>query len=184
MTKAISKVQKSEEVYNLVNEIAKAKRAIGLSFLLIGRNLYAIKEKNLFKYYGEHIESFNDFLKEINIKRASGYNYIAVYKTFGQIIEQKNLDVEYTRLLKLLPIVKKKGEKEEWLYKAQDLPVEAFANEIREAKGKIPMDKCDCPEDEQIIYTRCNICNKWRKRDINYLKEYVEKISEEIRKKM
>lgn len=162
MTKAISKVQKSEDVYNLVSEITKAKRAIGLSFLLIGKNLYTIKEKNLFKYYGEHIESFNDFLKEINIKRASGYNYIAVYKTFGYLIERKNLDVDYTRLVKLLPIVKEEN-KEEWLYKAQDLPVEAFSNEIREARGKVSVDECEHPIDERVYYYRCGVCNKWIK---------------------
>jgi len=165
--KTVLKNEKAERVFNLVNEIQKAKSETVRNFLIIGRNLDLIQKEKIWQYYGEHLKRFDDFLKEIGIGRSTAYNCIAIWREFGGLLMSKRLDIEYFRLVKLLPVVKNKSEeeKESWLLKAENLTVEGFNDEIREAKGFLATDNCPHPEEERIYFYRCRKCGKWVKTD-------------------
>uniref|UniRef100_A0A7C3SND5 Uncharacterized protein n=1 Tax=Dictyoglomus turgidum TaxID=513050 RepID=A0A7C3SND5_9BACT len=177
MSEIISKEKKVKKVFELVEEIQKAKEETVKGFLIIGKNLDIIQRERLYIYYGEHIQNFEMFLKEIGIKHGTAFNLIRIWRTFGEIITYKNLYVDYFRLVKLLPVAKDLSdeEKEEWLDKANSLTFSDFEDEIGKAKGKISELECQHPDEEQELYTRCKICGKWIKRDINYFKNYIQK---------
>lgn len=175
MKKIISKTKKAEIVFQLIEEIKNAQKETVKGFLIIGRNLSKIQEEKLWSYYGSHIENFDSFLREIKIKRATAYNLMAIWRNFGEIIISKNLDVSYFRLVKLLPIVKKEKNKEDWLFRAQELDPQGFENEIREALGKIPTDKCE-HNGEKIYLVKCMICGKIIKVEPKQLLNELKKI--------
>ena len=163
MSNELSKTKKAEIVFNLVEEIKEAKRNTVKSFLVIGKNLDIIQKEKIWQYYGEHLERFDDFLKEIRIGRATAYNCMAIWREFGQLLISKNLDVDYFRLVRLLPVVKENDDKEEWLNKADTLTIQGFNDEIKEAKGFSTTDTCNHPEEEREYFWRCKRCGKWAK---------------------
>lgn len=163
MSNEISKTKKAEIVFNLVEEIKEAKKNTVKSFLVIGKNLDTIQKEKIWQYYGEHLERFDDFLKEIRIGRATAYNCIAIWREFGELLISKNLDIDYFRLVRLLPVIQEGDNREEWLEKAADLPVQGFNDEIREAKGLPATDTCEHPEEERRYFWRCQLCGKWVK---------------------
>lgn len=158
----MSKIQKVDITFNLVETIKQAKQGAVKSFLVMGRCLDLIKEKRLWGYYGEHIETFEDLLRELRIGTSTAYNCMSIWERFGEMILSKNLEIDYFRLVRLLPVAKEEEEVEEWLEKAQDLDIKGFDNEIREAQGKVPTDKCSCNGD-RIYLVKCLICGKTRK---------------------
>ncbi|GAH48013.1 unnamed protein product, partial [marine sediment metagenome] len=81
--------------------------------------------------------------------------------------ESKDLDIDYFRLVRLLPVIKGKSQEEitEWLAKAETLTIQGFDDEIREAKGKVATDKCD-HQGKKMYFERCLICGKIIKIDI------------------
>jgi len=161
MSKEISQIKKAEIITELVNQLTEARKNIALNFLLIGKILHQIKKEKLYASYASHIQSFLDFLKEVKIKRSTAYHCMAVYKEFGQYLLSNPQDIPFRRLIKLLPVAKE--NKEEWLLKAKELPEKAFEDEIREAQGKLPSDKCDHPEDQRMYFYQCKLCKKWVK---------------------
>lgn len=176
MTKEIQERKKGELVHKLVQEMKQADINILRGILIKGRNLDRIEKEELWQYYGEHLRNFDpDFLNELRYSTATAYNYIRIWRKFGEYLLSKELlQIDPTRLIKLLPVAKE-GNIEEWITRAQEDPKQQFEDAIREAKGKIPSDECDCPDNEQLLYTRCRICGRWIKRDLDYFKELIDK---------
>lgn len=158
----MSKTEKVDLTFNLIETIKQAKQGAVKSFLVMGKMLELIKEHKLWRYYGDHIETFDDLLREIRVSPSTAYNCISIWDRFGEMILSKHLEIEYFRLVKLLPVVKSDDEKEDWLLKAQDLDSKGFDNEVRVARGKVPTDECDCRGD-RIFLMKCLICGKTRK---------------------
>lgn len=158
MPKEISTKEKAEIVSRLVNEISVLKRNIVINFLEVGKRLNEIQKEKLWASYASHLRNFDEFLKEIKIGRSTAYNLIAIWREFGEIIMSKKLDIQYTDLVKLLPVAKE--NKEEWLEKAQNLIPEDFQDELNKAKGRIS--QLDCPHSEIDIYQmqKCKSCGK------------------------
>ena len=171
---ADSKVKKAESIHKLVQEISDAKKHLVGNFLVIGRNLTVIQETKLWRYYGDHLKNIRDFFKELGFSNAKGYHYINIWKQFGEYLLDQKIEVEYlgvARLQKLLPLVNDEN-KADWVAKANTIPrMEDFDNEIKEAKGMMPTDQCECLKEMQEFYTRCSVCDKYRKRDKSYFKE-------------
>ena len=171
MSNDISKTKKVEIVFNLVEEIKEAKRNTMKGFLVIGKDLDVIQREKIWQYYGSHLENFEMFLTEIGFKHATAWNCIRIWRIFGRY---KNLyEIDYFRLVRLLPIVNEEN-KGEWFEKAKVLIPNDFNDEIRIAKGKVSQLDCKCPFEEQEFYTRCRICQKWKRRKKDEFKKLLQ----------
>ena len=160
MSNIISKAEKVKKVVQLIEEIKQAQGETIKGYLVIGRNLDIIQKESIWQYYGSHLENFEMFLTEIGFKHATAWNCIRIWRIFGKY---KNLyDIDYFRLVRLLPIVSEEN-KGEWLEKAKALTPNDFNDEIRIAKGKISQLDCQHPLDQREYYFRCKICSKWIK---------------------
>jgi len=168
--------EKGELVFKLIQEMKQADISILQGILIKGKNLVRIQEEELWKYYGEHFNNFDpDFLDELKYSVPASYNYMRIWRTFGKYLTSKKIfDIETTRLIKLLPIVKDETM-EEWITKAKEDPKPQFKDAIREAQGKVPTDDCDHPDTDQALFTKCKICGKWIPRDLDYFKELIKK---------
>ena len=174
--------QKTLVVVKCVEEIKNSKQQVINSFLTIGRCLDLVESEKLYSFYGEHLETFNDFLREIRLGRATAYNCMRIWREFGKVLLSKNLDIDYFRLVRLLPILKeetKEEVREDWLYKAQDLDVKGFDDEIREAKGQIPQDTCN-HSGEKTYFQRCSICGKLEKANIEEILRKYGRTSKQV----
>ena len=133
-------------------------------FLRIGELLLQIDEENLWQH-DDCSHSFLEFCeKAIHWKKSQVYNAIAVYYTFGSVLEGHLLDIEPTRLIRLLPIVHSKAEAETAVHEAATLDVKGFDNLIRENQGKVPTDDLK-HEHSWEPWRRCSVCSKWDKGD-------------------
>lgn len=179
--KLISKVAKSEIVFNLIEEIKQAKVGVIKGFLVMGKNLDKIQKEKLWTYYADHLEDFNSFLREIRVGISTAYNCMAIWRQFGELLISKNLEIDYFRLVKLLPVAKEE-DKEDWLIKAQELDSSGFNNEIREAKGLVPTDKCE-HDGDKIYLERCQICGRIRKVGLEELCKVCKKYEVERKSK-
>lgn len=156
--------EKAQLAFSLTEEIRSAKQGAVSNFLIIGKNLVKLQEEKLWRYYGGHLQRFEDFLREIKIGVATAYNLMAIWRSFGEIITSKGLEVCYFSLVKLLPIVKRGEDKETWLQRAVDLTPQDFNDEIRIAKGGISY--LDCPHEGFDYFKRCKKCNKFFKYEL------------------
>ena len=149
------------DISGLVQRINEAKKNLVGNCLIIGKCLAEIASNDLWKGYGEHLETFDDFLREIVIPKSTGHHYMNVWKKFGEYLTSNGLAIPTRRLIKLLPIATEEN-KEELLHKAEILSDSDFNKEIAEEKGIID---CQCPEDHRQYFYQCKICKKWTKID-------------------
>ena len=149
------------DITGLVQKINEAKRGTVINTLIIGKCLSEIAVNDLWKEYGSHLETFDDFLKEIVIPKSTGHHYMRVWEVFGEYLTANGLAIPTRRLIKLLPIATEKN-KEELLHKAEILSDADFSKEIAEEKGIID---CDHPEDQRQYFYQCKLCKQWVKID-------------------
>jgi len=150
---------KKSDITGLVQQIETAKKNMVGNCLIIGRCLSEIATNDLWKPYGDHLETFDDFLKEIVIPKSTGHHYMRIWDKFGEYLSANGLAIPTRRLIKLLPIATEEN-KEELLHKAEILNEVDFNKELQEEKGIID---CKCPEEARQYFYQCKICKKWTK---------------------
>ena len=128
-------------------------------YLNIGKILTVLTEKKRYKLYGSHIETKDDFLKEVGLKRSTAYVYMDVWKTFGKHLESTKLTVPYRRLIEALPVARTEAEAIEWIHKAEALLPTDYKAEVHKAKTGVSDLECDHADTE--IYHKCLKCGKW-----------------------
>lgn len=152
----LSKKSKADLIFKYSQEIPQLKKNVVLNYWEIGKRLLEIKEKKLYRYWGDHINTFEDLLeeKEFSFKRSTAYNLMALAKV--QYIGQ----IEYERATRLLPIIKDKEEEEkkEIIDKAAELPRQGFENYIRELKGQLSQDNCSHEHQDEYLLIKCRDC--------------------------
>lgn len=158
-------ITRSEQVFQLTQEIQQFQKRTILDILEIGKRLQYITKNKLYRDYATHITTFDEFLKEIRIGRTTGYNCIAIYETYGDsILNNSDLaSIDYTRLVKLLPYAKGMSAQDvdSLLIDMADNTIEGFENNIKESQGKPTTD--NCPHEEIIVIEKCNACQKtWK----------------------
>jgi len=149
------------DISSLVQKIIEAKKRVIGGYLMLGKCLSYVDEHKKWKEYGDHLETFDDFLKEMVIAKSTGHHYMNVWNTFGEYILSKGLVIPVRKLIKLLPITTEEN-KEELLHKAEILSDSDFNKEIAEEKGIID---CQCPEESRQYFYQCKSCKKWTKID-------------------
>ncbi len=144
-------------------EIVAGKRRGLLGAIQIGMALEKIREGNLWVSTGA--KSFEKYAAGCHgFGRSTVYNMIGVAKAFGKyIIENPDLQgIEVTRLIKLLPHVKKSNEMD-LLSQAAHIPdSEGFDNQIRNMKGQVATDD-DHPHTWEPFLEKCSVCGKTKR---------------------
>jgi len=154
-------IENGKELQDTLHRIYTLESNTLTSVLEIGKLWKDIHEKNLWKSCGnEEVKTFRQFCeKECMRSHATVYNFINLFEKFSPHAE--GVAVEQTRLVKALPFVTNEDTAKDWVSKATTLNSEDYDSEIREARGKIPKDKCEHEEMEE--YERCVSCGKWFK---------------------
>jgi len=141
----------------------------------IGKCLSSISSQELWKGYGEHLETFDDFLKEIVIPKSTGHHYMRIWDKFGEYLSANGLAIPTRRLIKLLPIATEEN-KEELLHKAEILNEVDFNKELQEEKGIID---CQHPLKDRKYYYQCGICKAWKLLSKEDIIELAKQLNEE-----
>lgn len=128
-------------------------------YLNIGKMLTLLTSNKRYKLYGSHIETKDDFLKEVGLKRSTAYVYMDVWKTFGRHLEGTTLSVPYRRLIEALPVAKDDESAIEWIAKAQSLLPNDYKAEVHKAKTGVSDLECEHQNTES--YLKCLDCGKW-----------------------
>jgi hypothetical protein len=145
----------SNKAFYIANIIEQAKSDSYTNFLTIGKALDMVAKEKLFLEYASHTTSMNKFLQEIGVTRSWAYNSMRVYRAFGHL-DLKG--IRYDRMVRLLQLrLENDSEKEAWLNAAKVLPAKGFVDEVREAMGLTPSDKCE--HKEYSVLHRCKKCH-------------------------
>lgn len=156
-------MNKPSKVHNLIEELRMLKQNITQSYLLLGDRLGTIKDEQLYKAWG--YETFEEFIKdpEINFRRSTAYNLVAIVERFREHIMSNKLDIGYTRVVRLLPLPD--NEAKTLLSKSPYLTASDFNDELREMRGL--MTTYDCEHKDTEVIRKCRDCGKWIKELIN-----------------
>lgn len=150
-------------VNDLVDELKNINLTILKGRLERGNILNRIKNEKAYIGYDSWCETFHQFLECINLNRETARQDMEVYKEFSFYLLEKHreelLQTSYERLVRLLPIVRKEPNMKKSLVDMAHRSNRAdFDNNIRELKGKIPTDQCDCNETiTLVICVKCGL---------------------------
>lgn len=159
----ITNQAKVQQAVQAVGELTRCAQAIDVAFIHLGEMLWFVKKNELYKYYSEHTQTMSAFLREIDIgiKTSQADHYIRIYKTFGEHLEGRQ--IAFKRLLMIHPLVTDIASIGPLLELAQNLPIRALADEIKERQGRTPSDACEHPPEAIQTHFRCSICGCWLK---------------------
>lgn len=157
---------KADRIFALTEYLFDAFRTITKSYLEIGAVLRGIRDKKLYLGYASHINSMNDYLKEIGMPVSTGYQLMLIHERYADYLENNSQyqGIQYNRLVKLLPFMDGATEEQAtgYLHDAMTLPNEAFTNQMREMRGLPTTDNCEHNRGVEI-YERCKNCGKYLK---------------------
>ncbi len=164
--KAMSPEDKGVMMHSIITMMSQQNSEKEIAWLKLGMIWRFIIKNKLYRHYGDHIRNANDFLRELDlgIKRREIEIYAQLALIFSNYIKARGLDVSIRKLVMIAPLCKNEADAEiitEWVDKAINLPTQALEDEIREAKGRLPRDRCSHPEDKQEMWLRCSMCGKW-----------------------
>ena len=127
------------------------------SYLSLGKDWSYLVENKAWRFWGNHVKNKADLARDLNLGVSVGMldHQKRVFDAFGKYLKGRTPPL--SNLIKLLPLVDSLEDIEGWVQKASELPVIAFENEIRDAKGLVPSDsECDCINLKHIsICRRC-----------------------------
>jgi hypothetical protein len=109
-------VENNKIAFNIYNDLQVAIKQQAKLFLIIGRLLRDIRDKELFKYLGEGgYDTFIHFLNnpEIGLRQSTAYLYIRIYEYYVErlrLSEEEVLEIPINRLMRLLPALKTKND--------------------------------------------------------------------------
>lgn len=171
MTKKISGTalsRKADELFILREKILEGFAQACLGYIRAGKYLMIVRQKQLWKYDGHHVQRFDSWISsELGIGKSSAYNAMNVYEKYGPIIEAspEYQRIDFSHLVSLLPYTDAKStvdERERLLELVKGQTVQGLRNNLRELAGKQPSDG-ECDHAELTTIQICKRCNKWFK---------------------
>lgn len=157
--------QRGELIHTLLESMSGWVRIRNTAWLKLGMMWRFIIKNKIYKFYGEHINNANDFLRELNlnIKRREIETYAQMAGMFGELMRQNGVVPPIRKLVMIAPFCRQESpdERPEWFHKVMALPTSALEDEIREARGGVPRDTCLHLPQKQEVWTRCGVCGKW-----------------------
>ena len=157
--KELSNAQRGELFDHVRKNMETAVRQGVHSYLSLGKDWSYLVENKAWRFWGNHVKNKADLARDLNLGVSVGMldHQKRVFDAFGKYLKGRTPPL--SNLIKLLPLVDSLEDIEGWVQKASELPVIAFENEIRDAKGLVPSDsECECLELRTI--TVCKRCNR------------------------
>ncbi|MGQ9570178.1 MAG: hypothetical protein ACUVWN_04575 [bacterium] len=156
-------MENAQELSKLQKLISEVRALQGSSIMVvfeIGKRWKLIHDEKLWKAL-DYVHTFREFCeKEAQASHATVYNMIGIYEKFGHLVKKRPINCDITRLIRALPFATPENA-EEWVIRAENLTKEDYEDFLREARGKIPKDKCQHEVTE--LWSRCKECGKWIK---------------------
>lgn len=164
--KAMTQQEIGAMMHDVVSMMTQQNTVKDVAWMKMGMVWRFIVKNKLYRHYGDHIRNANDFLRELDlgIKKREIDTYAQLSLIFSNYIKARGLDVSIRKLVMIAPLCKNEQDAEvitEWVDKAINLPAQALEDEVREAKGRLPRDRCEHPQDKQEMWIRCSVCGKW-----------------------
>lgn len=147
----------SLDINTLVKIFNEYKKTTLEGIIEMGSWLLYMKESKRWKEYGVHLESFEDFKKELNEDRTT-LGYCMQIASIGHLLN--GIDLGFKRLTQVLPLLRDKTdiEKREILeYVGAGHTPDNFQQALRVKKGLEP-----CEHKTTELWVKCtDICNKF-----------------------
>jgi len=142
MTTEVELEAKRKEAFELYHNLQLAIKNQGKLYLIIGQTLKKIRDEKTYNYLGEGgFDSFQQFLNnaEIGFRPATAYLYIRLYEYYIERLKlavEEVVEVPMNRLMRLLPALKQKTDKEsiEIVQNFKTLTNFDFDKELKEKK--------------------------------------------------
>lgn len=155
--------------FTYCEETIRMKDELELSYLKLAERLHRI---HLNRMYLPNFETFDDFLEEIKISKATASKMINIYLTFvvKYKIEDKKLALAggWSVVAETLPYITSKTAALDWLVKCKHLTRADLRKSLLEKKTGIDMRDCDHEDEEKITFYKCKRCgNTHREYDEN-----------------
>lgn len=134
----------ADYAYNVVQNLLMAKRNQEVLFLIIGKILCEIKDKELYKKLD--YPTFGDFLgsEEISYSKEAAYMYMRVYQYYVEYLqmgEDKIGQINLSRLSMMIPMLKKLENKEQVMDKIEELSALRHGDFVLKVKQEKKSDK-------------------------------------------
>lgn len=150
-----------KKAWNLYTELQAEIKEQAKLFLLIGRNLKIVRDEHLYRQIGEGgFDTFEQFINnpEIGLRYSTAYLYIRIYEYYVErlkLLQEQVIRVPVNRLMRLLPVLKKKDDDE----------ARGIVEEISEVTNYdydqlLIEKKLDLPDRPRVY--RCKECGKWK----------------------
>lgn len=150
-----------EQAFQILSRIETLHQENAKTLWELIKQLTQLKETKAYRALG--VSSWSEFINSYTNYRVSYVEMlIKIGKKFGSVMKQATALPPIGRLRDALPYVHSESDAESWYHKALTLPYQGWLNELREAKGKIPQDKCSHEFTE--VWLRCKTCGKWLKK--------------------
>jgi len=157
-------VKADQKLHQIISEINQCVVGGAKCFLRIGALLKAVRDENLWQLSGA--VTFHEWAeREIRFKRSHAYSCIACYEKYQHLIEKDPmlLNIEQSRLVKLLPYANGDERTEELLHMAKEADAIGFDNNLKELRGTKAPDTCEHPIEEQEEWQKCKRCGIFHK---------------------
>jgi len=94
---------------------------------------------------------------------SGAYKRMRVYKEFYPLLSRDHVHQDewpsFERLVAILPIIRKGGDKEEWYQKAKNLIFKDLREEIHTVAG--PLNNKVCKHEQTSLFKKCEDCGAW-----------------------
>jgi len=128
--------ERGKVAFKLEQEIKKVKYSLGYNFLEMGKYLKEIHDNEYFVELG--FESMSQWLSEVSISSSWAWTFMDIYDIFivkNKITQERILEVDYTKLSQIVPVIKQNPEDaEKWLEAAGSMRRIDLQREIRESR--------------------------------------------------
>lgn len=175
MSNQLSLDQKRNEAWEKYELLRKAIINQSILFIGIGKTLKYIRDEKLYNYLGDGgYSTFQHFLAnpEVGVRPSTAYLYIRIYEYYClqlTIPEEDIVEIPINRLMKLLPALKEKEDKEakEIILGIGQLTSYDYDEEVKEKKLETPRPKL----------IRNKETGLW---SIEFMPDYVERVTNQV----
>lgn len=126
--------ERGENAYRVEQLIRDLKTQIGRNFLAMGKLLKEVRDNRYYLELGH--SSMSAWLSEISISASWAWNFIDIYEVFivqYQLDENRVLEIDYTKLSSIIPIIREHPEEmETWMTAAESLRRIDLQKEIKQ----------------------------------------------------
>lgn len=152
--------------YSLYIFVLECKARIEENYYFLGKTLKTIHDTKKYRKVASHIETWDDFLREVGISHGKAHYLMEVVECFDAQLKTVNFDYfpPVSRLIQLLPYTPSMTEEEkaEWIEKAKLQSLEHWRSEMQLLAGGV--DREECPHDgDVLVMEKCLKCGKFLK---------------------